>query len=67
MTLENKLGLTSSAALAREEERISKKRLPSFLKIIFLINWNPENFPRSRRFINIFLTKFTTLPGKSGR
>ena len=26
MTLENKLGLTSSADLAREEERISKKR-----------------------------------------
>ena len=26
MALENKLGLTSSADLAREEERISKKR-----------------------------------------
>ena len=26
MALENKLGLTSSAELAREEERISKKR-----------------------------------------
>lgn len=26
MTLENKLGLTSSADLAREEERISKKK-----------------------------------------
>ena len=26
MALENKLGLTSSAALAREEERISKKK-----------------------------------------
>ena len=27
MALENKLGLTSSADLAREEERISKKRI----------------------------------------
>ena len=26
MALENKLGLTSSAALAREEERLSKKK-----------------------------------------
>ncbi len=26
MALENKLGITSSAELAREEERISKKR-----------------------------------------
>lgn len=29
MALENKLGLTSSADLAREEERISKKRAVS--------------------------------------
>lgn len=33
--LDNKLGLTSSADLAREEERISKKKLWSFLKKIF--------------------------------
>ena len=26
MTIENKLGITSSAALAREEEKISKKK-----------------------------------------
>ena len=35
MALENKLGLTSSADLAREEERISKKRLRNFLKKAF--------------------------------
>lgn len=35
MALENKLGLTSSADLAREEERISKKRLWSSLKKVF--------------------------------
>ena len=28
MALENKLGLTDSAELAREEERISKKKAP---------------------------------------
>lgn len=32
MTLENKLGITSSAELAREEERISKKKLRNYLK-----------------------------------
>lgn len=30
MALENKLGLTSSADLAREEERISKKSCEAF-------------------------------------
>lgn len=43
MALENKLGLTSSADLAREEERISKKRRLSFLKADCLINWKREN------------------------
>ena len=32
MALDNKLSLTRSDELAREEERISKKRLRSFLK-----------------------------------
>ena len=31
MALENKLGLTSSADLAREEERISKKKAAELL------------------------------------
>ena len=35
MALENKLGLTSSADLAREEERIKRKRLRNFLKKVF--------------------------------
>ena len=35
MALENKLGLIGSADLAREEERISKKRLLNFLKRVF--------------------------------
>lgn len=32
MALENKLGLTSSADLAREEERISKKKALEFFE-----------------------------------
>ena len=32
MALENKLGLTSSADLAREEERISKKKAAELFK-----------------------------------
>lgn len=32
MALDNKLGITSSPALAEAEERISKKKLSSFLK-----------------------------------
>ena len=34
MALENKLGITDSAQLAREEERISKKKTASY----FLVN-----------------------------
>lgn len=35
MALENKLALTSSADLAREEERISKKKAAELLKKVF--------------------------------
>lgn len=35
MALENKLGLTSSAELVREEERISKKKLLIYLTLPF--------------------------------
>lgn len=44
MALENKLGLTSSSDLAREEERISKKRLSYFLKKVFWIISLPASF-----------------------
>ena len=43
--LENKLGLTSSADLAREEERISKKKALELLKAACLISWKQEAFP----------------------
>ena len=65
MALENKLGITSSAELAREEERISKKRLSSFLKTASLISLRQESFLPLKQFTNIFSTISTTLPEKS--
>ena len=46
--LENKLGIMDSAELAREEERLSKKRA----KELF------ESFPRYRKFTKFFLLIF---------
>lgn len=46
MALENKLGIDNSADLAREEERISKKKLLRYLKPVCLISWKQENFLR---------------------
>ena len=37
MALENKLGITDSAQLAREEERISKKKLRNYSGMVFSI------------------------------
>lgn len=65
MALENKLGLTSSADLAREEERISKKKRLSFLIAGCLINWKRENSPPSKQSISISLMKSTILPENS--
>ena len=39
MALENKLGLTSSADLAREEERISKKKAVALFEKARCISW----------------------------
>lgn len=44
MALINKLGITDSADLAREEERISKKRRWNFLKQVCLIGLKPGRF-----------------------
>ena len=60
--LENKLGLTSSAELAREEERISKKKGGNaFLKITFLTTLKAESFQHYRQSTSTFLTKSTIL------
>lgn len=44
MTLENKLGLTSSAELAREEERISKKKAAELFEKGILDKLQPGKF-----------------------
>lgn len=62
MALENKLGLTSSADLARAEERISKKKALELFENGLLDQLEAGNSPPSKRFISIFLMKFTILP-----
>lgn len=44
MALENKLGVTDSAALAREEERISKTRAVELFETDFLSSLKPGSF-----------------------
>ena len=62
MALENKLGLTSSADLAREEERISKKKAVWLFESCLLARSR-----HSRRFIKHFLRIFTTLRANFAR
>ena len=64
MVLENKLGLTNSADLAREEERISKKKAIEMFETVFLINQMPESLTHYQKSINIYLKIFTTLQEK---
>ncbi len=47
MALENKLGLTSSVDLAREEERISKKKAAELFEKGMLDQLEPGTFERS--------------------
>ena len=72
MALENKLGLTSSADLAREEERISKKKAVWLFESGTLDKLSVGTFAsdgarrlqghshRSRRFTRRFLKTFMT-------
>ena len=62
MALENKLGLTNAADLARAEERISKKKAAELFENGLLDQLEAGNFPPSEQFINIFLMKSTILP-----
>ena len=52
MALENRLGLTNSAELAREEERISKKKAASLFEKKVLDNL-PKLYPLSRTFLKM--------------
>ena len=67
MALENKLGLTSSADLAREEERISKKKAVELFKNGALGTLRRGTSRLCRRFTNICLMIFTTLPESCAR
>ena len=44
MALENKLGITNSAELAREEERISKSRAIELFETNYLSSLKPGSF-----------------------
>ena len=59
--LENKLGLTSSAELAREEERISKKKAAMLFENHILDNLESGKFSTYRQSTSTFLTKSTIL------
>ena len=65
MALENKLGIKSSAELAREEERISKKKAVELFENGMLEKLEAESFKRYVRFINIYLMISMTLQEKS--
>lgn len=63
MALENKLGITESAELAREEERISKTRAVELYEkgILRMKSGNLQVWQES---INIFLAKSMHLQGR---
>ena len=65
MALENKLGMTNSADLAREEERISKKKALELFDSGLLDQLEAGKFSPSKQFISIFSMKFTILPENS--
>lgn len=65
MALENKLGLTSSADLAREEERISKKKAVELFEKSILDNLPAGSFLHCKQSINTSLRTFTTLQANS--
>jgi len=67
MALENKLGLTSSADLAREEERLSKKKAVELFENGVLDTLRQANSRPCRRFTNICLKIFMTLPVSCAR
>ena len=60
--LENKLGITDLAELAREEERSASKKPLRCLKMDFWRHWNRVLIKVLRRFINIFLMRFMISP-----
>ena len=62
MALENKLGITDSAELARMEERISKAKALELFEKGLLDQFEVGTFHKST---NICLMRYTALRGKS--
>ena len=56
--LENKLGIMDSAELAREEERLSKKRAKELFEKDLLAGEPAGKFSRCRKFTKFFLLIF---------
>ena len=67
MALENKLGITSSAELAREEERISKKKAVELFESGTLDKLEPGKFSSCKRSTRRCLRISTTLRGSFAR
>ena len=62
--LENKLGIDNSADLAREEERISKKKAVELFENGILDTLEAGKFSALKAIHKYLLMKFTILPGK---
>ena len=67
MALENKLGITDSAELAREEERISKTRAIELLKRISFLLLTRERLMLFLKYTPSFFLTYTTLQVRYGR
>lgn len=67
MALENKLGLTDSAELARAEEKISKTKCRGLFEKGLLDTFEIGTFAGLCASTNISLMKSMTLPEKCGR
>lgn len=61
MALENKLGLTNSTDLAREEERISKKKALELFESGILDTLPAGKFSTLQKFMNTYLAIFMIL------
>lgn len=64
MALENKLNITDSTELARMEEKISKKKQWSYLKMDIWINIKQDLLRCLWQFTNIYLVRYIILQEK---
>ena len=67
MALENKLGITDSSELAREEERISKTRAIELFDTNFFQHSMREALSLFLKYTHSFFLTYTTLQVRYGR